>query len=184
MDPSTKRFIFASSLVGHTEEITCLGVARGSEIPGDSDIIATASSDGTIRVCRLSADKYECIQVIDVGKKYALALEIAFLPGTSIPIIFAAGTDKMITLYVFQSGSVCYLFILIGDSLKRLLVFRDIVHGSIPYQLRHSMAFLINSIKVIWFLPADPRINLFEFGRLLWLIVKMAVEPKREYCLR
>ncbi|KAJ1548520.1 hypothetical protein HK405_002885, partial [Cladochytrium tenue] len=43
-------WVMSATLNGHTAPITALGVSRGRDIPGNTDIIVSGSSDGTIRV--------------------------------------------------------------------------------------------------------------------------------------
>lgn len=87
---------------GHDEGIVCLGVARGDYIRTDEEYFATGSSDNTVRIYKTTRGRCECTQIVSVGSKYALALELGYLPSTQVLIMFAAGTDKLITLYVHQ----------------------------------------------------------------------------------
>lgn len=51
-------------------------------------------------------DKVECIQTIQVGKKYAQSIAISFLPNTSVPVMAVGSTDNRISIYVMQSKQV------------------------------------------------------------------------------
>ncbi|KAI8585118.1 quinon protein alcohol dehydrogenase-like superfamily [Geranomyces variabilis] len=82
-----KEWTCSAILSGHTAGVSCLGASSGREIPGDNDLIASAASDGTIRIWERKEneegiqDTVNCIQVLSIGAKYPLCLALGFLPG-------------------------------------------------------------------------------------------------------
>jgi hypothetical protein len=57
----------------------------------------------------------ECLQTIQVGKKYAQSIAISYLPNTSVPVMAVGSTDNRISIYVMQSmqvrSSLLYFYI-------------------------------------------------------------------------
>lgn len=104
---SQAQFALSSTLSVHSQELTCLATLYSEN---SSHLLATASSDGTIRLYKLSPGNDSCFQTLEIGSKYALALEFALLPGSSVPVLFVAGTDKAITLFVLQDQEVSFIF--------------------------------------------------------------------------
>ncbi|KND04539.1 Elongator subunit ELP2 [Spizellomyces punctatus DAOM BR117] len=97
------QWICSAVLEGHTAGITSIGVVRGRNIPGDLDLIASAASDGTIRIWeRLEGneDIVRCVQVLSVGARYAMCLALAYLPNSTVPVLISGGTDSRMTVYI------------------------------------------------------------------------------------
>ncbi|KAJ3169712.1 Elongator subunit elp2 [Irineochytrium annulatum] len=96
-------------LTGHTEPVTTVGVMRSPWAAGDVDIIASSSSDGTVRVWERtigegSEDSVVCTQVIDTGVRYPLAMALAYMPNSDVPVLVTGGTEKKIKLYCRTAG--------------------------------------------------------------------------------
>ncbi|KAF9303405.1 Elongator subunit elp2 [Mortierella antarctica] len=101
-------WICSAVLEGHTGSVVTIGVVRARSIAGETDLIATGSGDGTIRIWEReevddSKDQVTCIQTIDVGKKYAQSIAIAYLPYTTAPVMAVGSTDNRINIYAMQS---------------------------------------------------------------------------------
>ncbi|KAJ3357557.1 Elongator subunit elp2 [Entophlyctis luteolus] len=98
-------------LNGHTAPICALGVPRGRKIvtPNGRDLIVSAATDGTVRVWERQTsdaafeDSVECVQTIKTGPRYVLAACVGLLPNTDIPVLFVAGCDCAISLYLRDS---------------------------------------------------------------------------------
>ncbi|KAF9419312.1 Elongator subunit elp2 [Podila epigama] len=122
-------WICSAVLEGHTGSVVTVGVVRARSIVPGSDLIATGSGDGTIRIwTRKEVDENKddvvCIQTINVGKKYAQAIAISYLPNTSIPIMAVGSTDNRITIYALQSNEFSKILSLQGhDNWVRSLDF-------------------------------------------------------------
>ncbi|KAF9098159.1 Elongator subunit elp2 [Mortierella sp. GBA35] len=103
------KWVCSAVLEGHTGSVVTIGVVRARSIQeGKADLFATGSGDGTIKVWErtevdASTDKVECIQTIQVGKKYAQSIAISYLPNTSVPVMAVGSTDNRISIYVMQS---------------------------------------------------------------------------------
>ncbi|KAI9098667.1 WD40-repeat-containing domain protein [Phlyctochytrium arcticum] len=98
-------------LSGHQAGISCVGVARGRSIPTTSDIIASASTDGAIKIWErtytagAAAGSMECVQTISSTSRHALCLAIGFIPNTSIPLLIVGGTDNKVTVYTREGST-------------------------------------------------------------------------------
>ncbi|KAJ3221970.1 Elongator subunit elp2 [Clydaea vesicula] len=120
-------FVKSGVLTGHTEGINCVGVARGSRIHNNFDLVVTSSSDETMKVWKLvqilddttknnPKDEISCIQSIKIGKNYPLCIEMGFLPNSETPILFTAGTDTNIHLYIQKGEEFVKMLSLQGHS--------------------------------------------------------------------
>ncbi|KAJ3131171.1 Elongator subunit elp2 [Geranomyces variabilis] len=109
-------------LSGHTAGVSCLGASSGREIPGDNDLIASAASDGTIRIWERKEneegiqDTVNCIQVLSIGAKYPLCLALGFLPGMSVPVLISGGTDNKLTVFTSTDAKFAKAVVLQGHS--------------------------------------------------------------------
>ncbi|KAJ3177298.1 Elongator subunit elp2 [Geranomyces variabilis] len=109
-------------LSGHTAGVSCLGTSSGREIPGDTDLIASAASDGTIRIWERREneegieDTVNCIQVLSIGAKYPLCLALGFLPGLSVPVLISGGTDNKLTVFTSSDAKFAKAVVLQGHS--------------------------------------------------------------------
>ncbi|OAD68764.1 hypothetical protein PHYBLDRAFT_117063 [Phycomyces blakesleeanus NRRL 1555(-)] len=108
---SLGQWINSATLTGHTGAVETVACMKGHCIMGDTDLLATGSADGTIRIWErriLDDSNVTCLQVIDCGNKYPLALALAYLPGTTVPILASGNTDKVISIYIYQHGVSCF----------------------------------------------------------------------------
>ncbi|KAJ3334109.1 Elongator subunit elp2 [Blyttiomyces sp. JEL0837] len=118
---SSGTFVNSATLEGHTSAITSLGVSRGLSIPGSKDLIASAASDGTVRLWERTEfsdteDKVECVEVINTGTKFAMALSIAFLPYSSVPFLITGGTDMKVHIYIKSEAKFEHILALPGHT--------------------------------------------------------------------
>lgn len=72
---------------GHTGAVEAIACMRSHHIEGETDMIITGSSDGTIRVWERriideNTDQVECKQIINNGNKYPMSLALSYLPDT------------------------------------------------------------------------------------------------------
>ncbi|KAJ3172556.1 Elongator subunit elp2 [Geranomyces variabilis] len=117
-----KEWTCSAILRGHTAGVSCLGASSGREIPGDTDLIASAASDGTIRIweCKENEEGIEdtvnCIQVLSIGAKYPLCLALGFLPGMSVPVLISGGTDNKLTVFTSTDAKFAKAAVLQGHS--------------------------------------------------------------------
>ncbi|KAJ3153042.1 Elongator subunit elp2 [Geranomyces michiganensis] len=117
-----KDWTCSAVLRGHTAGVSCLGTSRGREIPGDTDLIASAASDGTIRIWQRVEnhddidDTVNCIQVLSIGAKYPLCLALGFLPGLSVPVLISGGTDNKLTVFTSKEAMFSKAVVLQGHS--------------------------------------------------------------------
>ncbi|KAJ3115909.1 Elongator subunit elp2 [Nowakowskiella sp. JEL0407] len=100
-DPSTWNSI---TLQGHSDTVTCVGVARGRDL-GSDDVcwIVTGSVDATLRIWKFtkSTNSVECAQIIKLTG-LPLSLAITFLPNSYIPVILAGLSNSKLTLYIYN----------------------------------------------------------------------------------
>ncbi|KAF9192097.1 Elongator subunit elp2 [Haplosporangium sp. Z 11] len=104
-----QEYICSAVLEGHTGSVITIGVLRAKSILSDKDLFATGSGDGTIKIWERKEmddtnDEVNCIQTIQVGKKYPQSIAISYLPNTTVPIMAVGSTDNRINIYVMQSN--------------------------------------------------------------------------------
>ncbi|KAJ1926862.1 Elongator subunit elp2 [Tieghemiomyces parasiticus] len=98
----------SATLTGPTCPVISVGVLPGPSST-DADLIAVGSTDGTVRLYHRREvpgqweDHTELVQTIDGGSKYALAIALARLPHSTLPILATGCTDSKIHLYVPQT---------------------------------------------------------------------------------
>ncbi|RKP10931.1 WD40-repeat-containing domain protein [Thamnocephalis sphaerospora] len=99
---SDKEWQCTDTLKGHSAAVNSVALLS----MGDTDLLATAASDGSICIWSLplSADPATLLQTIDLGGRDSTALALEQLPGTSIPVLVSASTDMRISLYTQRSG--------------------------------------------------------------------------------
>ncbi|KAK9728923.1 Elongator subunit elp2 [Basidiobolus ranarum] len=130
------KWVTSAVLTGHTAPITVIGCMRSRSINSERDLIATGSTDGSIRIWERkegSADEpdiVECKQVIQVGTKYPLSLSISVLPGSQVPILACGSTDMKVHLYIEKNGEFVQALSLQGhEDWVRTLAFTTFVNG-------------------------------------------------------
>ncbi|KAG1457799.1 hypothetical protein G6F56_006533 [Rhizopus delemar] len=104
------KWVNSAILAGHTGSVETIACMRAHSIKTETDMIVTGSSDGTIRVWERSiiddnTDEVVCKQVISNGNKYPMSLALSYLPNSQVPIIASGHTDKLISIYIFQSNT-------------------------------------------------------------------------------
>ncbi|KAJ3137898.1 Elongator subunit elp2 [Physocladia obscura] len=96
-------------LTGHSAPVSALAVAHARVFPtSTSDLIISAATDATVRIWRRSPssnhstfeDHVECIQILPTGPRYSLSAALSFLPNSNVPILFLAGCDNLISVYL------------------------------------------------------------------------------------
>ncbi|KAI7885696.1 WD40 repeat-like protein [Lichtheimia hyalospora FSU 10163] len=102
-------WVNSATLEGHTGAVEAIGCLRSRSIPGTTDLFATGSADGTIRIWERrevddANDQVTMLQVIECGNKYPTTLALSYLPGTKIPILACGHTDKKISIFIQQRG--------------------------------------------------------------------------------
>ncbi|CAG8595652.1 10091_t:CDS:10 [Ambispora leptoticha] len=125
---SDGQWVNSAVLLGHEGAIATVGVMRAKSILVEKDLIATGSADGRIKIWERTIDneqdKIECIQTINVGVKYPLALALSYLPESNVPIMACGSTDKKISMYVQKNGQFHQTLLLQGhDNWVRSLAF-------------------------------------------------------------
>ncbi|XP_067555416.1 elongator complex protein 2 isoform X2 [Pseudorca crassidens] len=65
-------------------------------------LIVSAASDSTIRVWSKQGSEVTCLQTLDFGNGFTLALCLSFLPNTDVPILACGDDDCKIHLFVQQ----------------------------------------------------------------------------------
>ncbi|ORX62251.1 WD40 repeat-like protein [Hesseltinella vesiculosa] len=101
------QWINSATLTGSTGAVETIATLNVERVQGDKDLIVTGSADGTIRIWERTvqdgaSDQVECVQTINCGNKYPMSLALAYLPGSSTPVIASGHTDKVINIYVYQ----------------------------------------------------------------------------------
>ncbi|XP_033268210.1 elongator complex protein 2 isoform X2 [Orcinus orca] len=66
-------------------------------------LIVSAASDSTIRVWSKQGSEVTCLQTLDFGNGFTLALCLSFLPNTDVPILACGDDDCKIHLFVQQN---------------------------------------------------------------------------------
>ncbi|CAO3634423.1 unnamed protein product [Mucor hiemalis] len=104
------KWINSATLEGHTGAVETIACMRAHSVEGETDMIVTGSSDGTIRVWERreidgDKDSVECKQIINNGNKYPMSLALSYLPESKTPIFASGHTDKLISIYIYQSTS-------------------------------------------------------------------------------
>ncbi|XP_013389999.1 elongator complex protein 2 [Lingula anatina] len=67
-------------------------------------LIATASSDSTVRIWQREEGGFQYQQSIPFGSGFALDVSLAVLPGTAVPVLACGADDHKIHLFVLQHG--------------------------------------------------------------------------------
>uniref|UniRef100_UPI00358DF2B5 elongator complex protein 2 isoform X2 n=1 Tax=Myxine glutinosa TaxID=7769 RepID=UPI00358DF2B5 len=108
-----KQFTCSGRLEGHEGPVTALDSIN---LASHDLIIVTAAADSSVRVWRRPApeDAAVCVQVLSFGNGFVLALALALLPGTEVPILTCGGNDRTIDLYALQENKMVLKQRLVG----------------------------------------------------------------------
>ncbi|CAG8651828.1 27661_t:CDS:10 [Gigaspora margarita] len=104
-----KKWVNSAILESHGGSVNTIGVIRAKSIIVDKDLIVTGSADGAIKVWERSIDddvhdSIKCLQIINLEKKYPMALALSYLPESKIPMLACGSTNKKILLYIQNDG--------------------------------------------------------------------------------
>ncbi|XP_053303188.1 elongator complex protein 2 isoform X3 [Pleuronectes platessa] len=87
---------------GHTGPISAVAAIYTE---GSGILVASSSSDSTVRLWLCSANKKaECLHIIPFGSGFMMDVSLVLLPGTRVPILACGGDDCRVHLYVQSSG--------------------------------------------------------------------------------
>ncbi|XP_077165816.1 elongator complex protein 2 isoform X2 [Paroedura picta] len=93
-------------LEGHTEAVYALDVIS---LPNESSselnlLVVSAGSDSTVRVWSRHGTEAKCLQALQFGNGFVMAVSLSLLPGSDVPILACGGDDCRIHLYTQQDG--------------------------------------------------------------------------------
>ncbi|TRY84309.1 hypothetical protein DNTS_025420 [Danionella cerebrum] len=77
-------------------------------------LVASASSDSTVKLWTWTPDKAECLQTIPFTSGFMMNVSLALLPGSRVPVLACGGDDSRVHLYVQLSGEFQRLLSLSG----------------------------------------------------------------------
>ncbi|XP_055075443.2 elongator complex protein 2 [Misgurnus anguillicaudatus] len=63
-------------------------------------LLASVSSDSTVKLWTCTSDKAECLQTISFGSGFVMDVSLALLPGSRVPVLACGGDDSKVHLYV------------------------------------------------------------------------------------
>ncbi|KAI7798441.1 elongator complex protein 2 [Triplophysa rosa] len=66
-------------------------------------LLASVSSDSTVKLWTCIYDKAECLQTISFGSGFVMDVSLALLPGSRVPVLACGGDDSKVQLYVQNS---------------------------------------------------------------------------------
>ncbi|XP_056335527.1 elongator complex protein 2 [Danio aesculapii] len=67
-------------------------------------LVASASSDSTVKLWTYTSDTAECLQTVAFGSGFMMDVSLALLPGSRVPVLACGGDDSRVHLYVQLSG--------------------------------------------------------------------------------
>ncbi|XP_072186030.1 elongator complex protein 2 isoform X1 [Excalfactoria chinensis] len=91
-------------LEGHTEAVCAVDAIYQSDKPDLDLLIASAASDSTVRIWSRRDSEVKCIEVLQFGNGFVMAVSLSFLPGSNVPILACGGDDCKINLFIQQNG--------------------------------------------------------------------------------
>uniref|UniRef100_A0A8C9F4V5 Elongator complex protein 2 n=1 Tax=Pavo cristatus TaxID=9049 RepID=A0A8C9F4V5_PAVCR len=91
-------------LEGHTEAVCAVDAIYQSDDPDLNLLIASAASDSTVRIWSRHDSEVKCIEVLQFGNGFVMAVSLSFLPGSNVPILACGGDDCKINLFIQQNG--------------------------------------------------------------------------------
>ncbi|XP_054439517.1 elongator complex protein 2 isoform X4 [Pteronotus mesoamericanus] len=77
-------------------------------------LIASAASDSTVRIWSKEGSEVTCLQTLNVGNGFTLAICLSFLPNTDVPILACGDDDCKIRLFVQQNDQFQKVLVLCG----------------------------------------------------------------------
>ncbi|RXN26095.1 elongator complex 2 isoform X1 [Labeo rohita] len=77
-------------------------------------LVASASSDSTVKLWTCSSDTAECLQTVSFGSGFMMDVSLALLPGSRVPVLACGGDDSRVHLYVQLNGQFQRLLTLTG----------------------------------------------------------------------
>ncbi|XP_072532176.1 elongator complex protein 2 isoform X2 [Salminus brasiliensis] len=94
---------FASSAVcsGHSGPVCAVDAValRSGQL-----LLASTSSDSTVKLWTYSSGAAECLQTISFGSGFMMDVSLALLPGSEVPVLACGGDDRKVYLYVQLNG--------------------------------------------------------------------------------
>ncbi|XP_051948383.1 elongator complex protein 2-like isoform X2 [Xyrauchen texanus] len=73
-------------------------------LPSSQLLLASASSDSTVKLWTCTSDTAECLQTISFGSGFVMDVSLALLPGSRVPVLACGGDDSKVHLYVQIGG--------------------------------------------------------------------------------
>ncbi|XP_036422308.1 elongator complex protein 2 [Colossoma macropomum] len=94
---------YTSSAVcsGHSGPVCAVD---GVSLASGQSLLASASSDSTVKLWTYSSGEAECLQTISFGSGFMMDVSLALLPGSEVPVLACGGDDSKVYLYVQLSG--------------------------------------------------------------------------------
>uniref|UniRef100_A0A672SVS3 Elongator complex protein 2 n=1 Tax=Sinocyclocheilus grahami TaxID=75366 RepID=A0A672SVS3_SINGR len=77
-------------------------------------LVASASSDSSVKLWTCSSDTAECLQTVSFGSGFMMDVSLALLPGSRVPVLACGGDDSRVHLYVQLNGQFQRLLTLTG----------------------------------------------------------------------
>ncbi|XP_036372087.1 elongator complex protein 2 [Megalops cyprinoides] len=86
--------------VGHTGPICAVDSIRLDSENTAELLIASASSDSTVKLWVANGNKADCLQTLSFGSGFMMDVSLVLLPGSRVPILACGGDDSRVHLYV------------------------------------------------------------------------------------
>eukprot|EP00038_Savillea_parva_P004053 m.133558 g.133558 ORF g.133558 m.133558 type:complete len:1074 (-) comp11360_c0_seq2:78-3299(-) len=99
-----------ATLTGHTGAVTCVDAMEATvSAPA---VVCSGSADGTLRVWTAGDQgsesgngHYTAVQTVSFGSGFVLALTLATLPHSEVPLLAVGGDDCRVRLYVYRASA-------------------------------------------------------------------------------
>ncbi|XP_006889292.1 PREDICTED: elongator complex protein 2 [Elephantulus edwardii] len=104
-ETENNQLLRAVHLQGHEGPVNsvCAVYQRSASDSTLQTLIVSAASDSTVRVWLKKDSEVKCLQTLEFGDGFALALSLSFLPNTDVPILACGDEDCKIHLFVQQN---------------------------------------------------------------------------------